>query len=145
MSWVRVFVHAVFATKNRYPYLENIDIRNKVIDHIKENAKSKSIWIDQIGGYSDHLHCLISLNRELSIKDTMRLIKGESSFWINKSNLLREKFSWQDDYWMVGVGESHLVQVRNYIINQEAHHNTNTFNQEIDLFMKKHGWEIINK
>ena len=143
MSWVRVFVHAVFSTKNRYPYLRDISVRNKLIVHIKENAKVKNIWLDSIGGYSEHMHCLISLNKDISIKDTIQLIKGESSHWINASKSLKEKFNWQDDYWMVGVSESHITQVRNYIENQNVHHIKKSFKQEIDEFMIKYGWEII--
>lgn len=79
MSWVRVYVHTVFTTKNRYPLLKNKIIRDKLMAHIHENAKHKNILIDSIGGYDDHLHCLISLSKDISIKDTMRLIKGESS------------------------------------------------------------------
>ena len=144
MSWVRVYVHAVFSTKNRYPYLRDISVRNKLIVHIKENAKVKNIWLDSIDGHSEHMHCLISLNKDISIKDTMQLIKGESSHWINASKLLKEKFNWQDDYWMVGVSEGHLNHVRNYIENQEVHHANKTFKQEIDEFMKKYGWELLN-
>ncbi|MEO5581090.1 MAG: transposase [Saprospiraceae bacterium] len=114
------------------------------MEHIKANSKGKNIWLDSIGGHSEHLHCMISLNREISIKDTMQLIKGESSHWINASKLIKEKFNWQDDYWMVGVSESHLESVRAYIENQDAHHLKNTFKQEIEEFMKKYGWEKLN-
>ena len=41
-----------------------------------------------------------------------------------------EKFAYQDDYWMVGVSESHLDFVRKYIRNQEHHHNNVTFDEE---------------
>jgi putative transposase len=111
--------------------------------HIKENAKVKNIWLDSIDGHSEHMHCLISLNKDISIKDTMQLIKGESSHWINALKLIKEKFNWQDDYWMVGVSESHITQVRNYIENQNIHHAKKSFKQEINEFMKKYGWEII--
>ena len=70
---------------------------------------------------------------------------GESSFWINQNNLTEKKFEWQDDYWAVGVSESHLEAVRGYIHKQEAHHATATFAKEIDDFMKKYGWSFIKE
>ncbi len=60
-----------------------------MIHHIIENAKLKNIFLDSIGGYDDHLHCLISLNKDITIMDTMRLLKGESSNWINKEKCLK--------------------------------------------------------
>jgi REP element-mobilizing transposase RayT len=97
-----------------------------------------------INGWTDHIHCLISLGREQSISKVAQLIKGESSNWINKNNLTKSKFIWQDDYWAVSVSESHLLSVRDYIKNQEEHHKKVTFNDEIEMFMKKYGWKIIN-
>jgi hypothetical protein len=48
MSWIRIWVHLVFSTKNREPYLSDSDLRKKVFQHIKQNAELKDIWIDQI-------------------------------------------------------------------------------------------------
>ena len=145
MSWVRIWVHLVFSTKHRYPYLNNQPLREKVFSHILENAESKSIWIDSVNGYSDHAHCLISLGREQTISNVAKLIKGESSFWINKEKLTASKFMWQDDYWAVGVSESHVKSVRNYIAGQEKHHSKVTFTDEVSDFMGKHGWVYVKK
>lgn len=143
MSWIRVWVHMVFSTKNRYPFLRPPEIRNEVFNHISENAKKKNVFLEAVGGYKEHVHCLISLNREMSISKTAQLIKGESSFWINKEKLISEHFKWQDDYWAVGVSESHVIDVKNYIANQEEHHKFKTFTEEVDEFMKKYGWKIM--
>jgi putative transposase len=85
MSFVQIWVHGVWGTKNREPVLQK-SIREKVRLHILENAKTKNIYIDCINGYTEHLHCLMTLNTELSISKQMQLIKGESSFWVNKTN-----------------------------------------------------------
>ena len=143
MSWVSVYMHMVFCTKNRTPFLDSPALRKAVFQHIKKNAEEKGIWLDCVNGYHDHAHCLISLNREQSISKVAQLLKGESSFWINQNNLTKEKFVWQDDYWVVGVSKSHVQSVRNYIHNQEQHHSKQSFRNEIDVFMNKYGWEII--
>ncbi len=143
MSWVRMWVHLVFTTKNREKIIHK-DFRNRIYDHIRQNAEDKKIWLDTINGHMEHIHCLISLDREYSISKVSQLLKGESSFWINKNKILRNKFSWQDDYWAVSVSESHLSAVRDYILHQEEHHRHKSFAEEIDEFMKKYGWEYIN-
>ena len=77
------------------------------------------------------------------MSEVAQLIKGESSNWINKSGLIKDHFNWQDDYWAVSVSESHIFSVRKYIQNQEAHHGIKSFSEEIDVFMKKYGWELV--
>jgi len=100
MSHVRIWVHVVFATKNREPLLKK-EIRGDVYKHIIENCANQGIFLKAIKGYSDHLHCMISLGKDQSIAKICQLIKGESSFWINKNSLTQKKFAWQDDYFAV--------------------------------------------
>jgi REP element-mobilizing transposase RayT len=144
MSWIRIWIHLVFSTKNREPLLIPSEKRFEIIEHIKQNAKEKGIFIDSINSQKDHVHCLISLGNEKSISEIVKLIKGESSFWINKNKITKTKFSWQDDYWAVSVSESHIESVRYYIKNQEEHHRNKSFSEEVDIFMKKYGWKYIN-
>ena len=143
MSWVRVYLHMVFSTKNRQPFLNSSELRRNVFEHIKNYAEEKGIWLDCINGYQEHAHCLISLGKEQTISKVAQLIKGESSYWINQYNLTSEKFVWQDDYWIVGVSESHLESVRKYIHNQEIHHSNQSFESEINNLMEKYGWSFI--
>ena len=145
MSWVRIYIHMVFATKNRVPYLNSHEMRKNVFQHMKQNASEKGIWLDCANGWQDHAHCLISLGKEQTISKVAQLLKGESSFWINQNNLTDPKFMWQDDYWAVGVSESRVKAVRQYIHNQETHHSKRLFTDEINDFMEKHGWSFIQE
>jgi len=151
MPFVKVYIHFVWSTKNRFPFLKTKEMRLKVWNHIRENAKEKGIFIDFINGYNDHCHSLVSLGVDQTIQKVMQLIKGESSFWINKQGLLAdlpsaeiEKFEWQDEYFAVSVSESMLDTVRNYIKNQEEHHSKKTFQEEYDEFISKYGFEKFN-
>jgi len=140
MPFVKVYIHFVWSTKNREPFLETKEIRDKVWFHIKDNAQKKGIFIDFINGYSQHCHCLVSLGIDQTIQKTIQMIKGESSFWINKEGLTKSKFEWQDEYYAVSVSESMIEKVRNYIKNQELHHNTHSYVDEIDNLISKHGF-----
>jgi putative transposase len=108
MTFVKVYIHFVWSTKNRFPYLNSRELRLRVWQHIKENANRKGIFIDFVNGYDDHCHCLVSLGTDQTIQKVMQLIKGESAFWINKNQLTSEKFEWQDEYFSVSVSESVL-------------------------------------
>ena len=142
MAYVRIWVHLVFGTKNREPYLIK-EARDQGIKHIMDNAKSKEIFIDSINGFNEHLHCLISLGREQSIAKVTNLIKGESSYWINRNEILRSKFEWADEYFAVSIGESQVDSVRLYIKTQEDHHRRKTFAEEYDEFIKEYGFRYL--
>lgn len=141
MPYIKIWIHAVWSTYNREPFL-NDDVRPKVFDHIKENAKSKGIYLDEINGHIDHVHCIISMNAEQNIATIMNLLKGESSFWINRNKLIKFNFGWQDEYFAVSVSQSQIENVRQYIRNQSEHHKKISFQQEYDDFIKKYNFEI---
>jgi putative transposase len=153
MPFIKVYIHFVWSTKNRIPFLATREIREIVWNHIRENAKEKGIHIDFINGYAEHCHCLVSLGVDQSIQKVMQLIKRESSFWINKEGILSKlsqtsaelppasaggKFQWQEEYFAVSVSESILDKVRNYIKNQEQHHSKKKFDEEYEEFITKY-------
>lgn len=140
MSFVKIWIHAVWGTKNREPLLIK-EIRKGLFQHIKENAKTKEIYIDFINGYSDHVHCLFALNADMTISKAIQLIKGESAFWANKNKLTKNKLEWSDEYFAVSVSESMIDKVRDYISNQEEHHQKKTFQQEYDEFILKYKFD----
>lgn len=141
MPFIKVWLHVVFSTKNRKPFL-NDRIRKNVFQHIRDNAKEKGIKLSLINGYVDHVHCLISLKSDQNISKIIQLIKGESPFWINKEKLCPKKFAWQEEYFVVSVGESQLERVKKYILNQEDHHRKKSFKEEYDEFIEKYGFVI---
>ncbi len=121
MSYIRVWIHAVWGTKNREHFLTR-GLRPRVFSHIRENATQKEIYIDRLNGHTDHVHCLFGLNADMTIAKMLQLIKGESAYWINKEKMALGKFEWANEYYAVSVSESVLDTVRAYIDNQEEHH-----------------------
>lgn len=88
---------------------------------------------------------LISLNDNLSIGKIAQLIKGESSHWVNRLQLTTNKFEWQDEYLVIGVGDDKLDIVRNYIAKQAEHHRKVSFEEEYNKFIERYGFEIVKK
>jgi REP element-mobilizing transposase RayT len=82
----------------------------------------------------------VSFGSEQTISKVMQLIKGESAFWINKQKLTNQYFEWQDEYFAIGVSESQIETVRNYIKNQEVHHTKKTWNDEYEVLISRHGF-----
>lgn len=129
----------MWSTKNRINLIDK-SLKHELLHHIKENSISKNIHIDFHNCVSDHIHILINLHPDQKLSDVIRLIKGESSYWVNKSKLIKNKFEWQDEYIAVSVSESIINKVRDYIKNQEEHHKKLTFMDEYNEFIKKYGF-----
>jgi REP element-mobilizing transposase RayT len=140
MPFIKLLVHAVWATKDRKPLLNKAN-KDSLCLHIRNYAAEKNIHLINVNGWLDHLHCFISLSADQNMATVMNLIKGESSFWANRNLKWTEKFGWQDDYFAVSVGESQFNAVNNYINNQEQHHKKKSFQQEYDEFIKNYHFE----
>ena len=141
MPYIKVMIHLIWSTKNREPIITSA-LKTHLLQHIKGNSRQKDIFIDALNCVADHIHILVSLGTEQTISKTVMLLKGESSFWINKQNLLKHKFEWQDEYIALSISQSGLEKVRAYIASQEEHHRKITFSEEYEKFLKAHDFEI---
>ncbi|MBI2966504.1 MAG: transposase [Bacteroidetes bacterium] len=142
MPYTKVLIHYIWSTKNR-EHLIGKELKPLLLAHIKENSIKKQIFIDSINCVSDHIHLLVSLGTEQTIAKTAMLIKGESSFWVNKQQILKTKFEWQDEYIALSVSYSAIDKVRAYILGQEEHHKKQTFSEEYEKFLTDHHFETI--
>jgi putative transposase len=143
MSQIRIWIHIIWSTKNRRKLISQT-IKPILIQHIRENAKSKDIYIDYINCVEDHIHLLISLPPDQTIGKIVQLLKGESSFWLNQQKLRVGKFEWQNDYMALSVSQSMVDKVREYIKNQEEHHRKKTFAEEYQEFVKLYKFSLVN-
>ena len=135
MSFVKIWIHAVWGTKNREPILTS-ELRDKICRHIRQNALAKGFYVDEVNGYTDHLHCLMSLRSDWSLAKQMQMVKGECAHWINKNVILQRKMEWADEYFAASVSENKLPVIRNYIRFQEEHHRKLSFEEEYAYFLK---------
>jgi len=139
MAYVKIWIHAVWSTKNRFPWLIG-DKLLRMCDHIRENAAKKGIYIDTINGFDEHIHVLMILNAGNSIAKQMQLIKGESAFWANEIRLVEETFVWAAKYFASSVSGKKVPVVRRYIENQQQHHLQQSFKDEFAHFMRSAGY-----
>lgn len=67
-----------------------------------------------INSMPDHLHLFIGFRPNQSLSDLMRLVKGESSEWINKQQFTPLAFRWQEGYGAFSYSRSHVQTVTDY-------------------------------
>jgi len=143
MPYTKVMIHFIWSTKNRSPII-TAELKPILLSHIKENSLAKGIFIDTLNCVSDHIHLFISLGTEQTIAKVAMLIKGESSYWVNKQKLIKYKFEWQDEYIALSVSEDGVDKVRKYIASQEEHHKKKTIAKEYEEFLKLNGFDKRN-
>ena len=142
-SYSQIWVHAVWATKNRRPLIHP-KIERELFDFMKEELKKMGCMVSIVNGMPDHVHCLFGINPQKSITDIIKQIKGSSSYFVNKNNLIPEKFIWQRGFGVFGVSHSAVDNVYYYIRNQKQHHLKRTFESEYLKFMELHGFDNVD-
>lgn len=128
-TYTQLFIHCVFAVKYRAAVIrpEWEDRLHKYIAGIVQHNGHKLLAINFV---TDHLHLLVGLTPKQSISDMMRLVKGDSSEFINKEQLTKQKFHWQEGYGAFSHSRSQIDDVIKYILNQKEHHKKKTFREE---------------
>lgn len=140
-SKVKIWVHLVWGTYNHQKIITK-ELGKKLFNHFISKAKEEKIHIEKLHIRPEHVHMLIELPSTKPIDTVVRLIKGESSFWVNDNKLMSVKFKWQRGYGAFSVSASQLNIVKKYIANQDEHHRVKTFEEEYDDWQKKYG--ILN-
>jgi len=91
-----------------------------------------------VNGPKDHVHLLFVLPAALSLSEMMDKVKANSSKVANE-RWPAVGFAWQIGYAGFSVSPSKIEEVRNYILNQEAHHRKLTYEEEVAALLKRHG------
>jgi putative transposase len=129
--------HLVFSTKNRQPLID-AEIQSRLYEYIGGILRAEKSVLLAAGGTPDHIHLLVSLSRELSIAETLRIVKANSSKWLHGTFPDRQKFAWQAGYGAFSVSFSNIPDVKKYIAGQAEHHRVRTFQEEFREFLRRH-------
>jgi REP element-mobilizing transposase RayT len=141
-SLVQIYLHLVFSTKNREPFLRNDDLREQLHAYqvgICQNLGCPSL---QIGGVEDHVHILCRFGKSIEVQDFLRDLKRDSSKWVKTQEAGSSDFHWQGGYGAFSISPSHVDPLKKYIINQKEHHRHETYQDEYRRLCKKYGLDI---
>jgi REP element-mobilizing transposase RayT len=139
-SFGALYFHLIFSTKNRLPLISP-DIQPRLYEYIGGILSHRKCALRAAGGIADHIHLLVSLNRDNCISDTLRDIKSLSSAWIHDTFPRSHDFAWQAGYAAFTVSYSNLDSVRAYLAGQAEHHRIKTFQEEYIEFLQRHDIE----
>src|SRR5262245_31169251 len=118
--------HVVFSTKQRAKLIAK-DIQERLWQYLTGICRNIDLVMVAVGGVEDHIHILFHLPPRCALSDAVRLLKTNSSRWMNDH---RRGFAWQEGYGSFSVSVSNLAKVVSYIHNQEIHHRKMSFEEE---------------
>jgi REP element-mobilizing transposase RayT len=135
-TYTQINIHAIFSIKGR----ENIITRNfreDLFKYISGILNQNNQYSLAVNGYKDHVHLFFELHPTKALADIIRIVKTNSSKWINENSFVKGKFSWQEGYGAFSYARSQRDDVIKYIMNQEKHHEKRTFREEYYDLLKK--------
>lgn len=125
-SLVKQYIHLVFSTKRREDTLPKQHL-SEIHSYVAGVLNDKQCPAISVGGTTNHIHILYEQNRTMSVSETVRTVKANSSKWINENF---NKFAWQNGYGAFSISRGHIGAVVNYINNQEFHHKQVAYEDE---------------
>jgi len=140
-SLAQVYLHLIWSTKNRYPFLKDEGLRQEMHAYLAGACKKMGCRPLKVGGIEDHVHIACQLSRQISIADLVRGLKKESSKWAKGRDVSLDNFYWQEGYGAFAVSPSHLGALQEYVANQVKHHQQTDFKSEFLRLLKKYDVE----
>ena len=135
-TFSNLLVHVIFSTKDRVASIRpewRADLHAYLGGIVREIGGTASA----INGTADHVHLLVSMPGKIAVAELVRVLKANSSRWVNREGKVKTGFAWQTGYAAYSVSQSNASAVARYIEAQENHHRRVSFQEEYLEFLKK--------
>jgi putative transposase len=113
-SFSSLHTHIIFSTKLRQPFLAS-DLTERLYPYMGGLVRNRKSTLVRIGGFTDHVHILVRLARDVSVSELVGAVKSNSSVWVHETFSERRSFSWQQGYAAFAVSLSGVDDVVKYI------------------------------
>ena len=138
-SLAQVYLHIVFSTKDRQPFLRDHALRDRTHAYLAGACMNLQAPSLKVGGVEDHVHLLCRLSKTLSIATLIQGLKRESSKWVKQQTRDVRAFYWQSGYGAFSISPSHVDALVEYIERQEEHHRRESFQDEFRRICARYG------
>ena len=128
----------MFSTKQRRPFITP-ELLPRLCQYLGGMIKTQGGQPVEINGPEDHIHIVASLSPKVSISDSLRDLKANSTNWVHESCSDLQDFYWQEGYSAFSVSPSVLPKVVRYVRGQQAHHKKVSFEDELKWLLDSHG------
>jgi len=136
-TYTKLIYHIIFSTKDRESLITP-GLREKLYPYIGGIVRGQEGMLQAIGGMPDQIHLVVRIKPDVSVSEIVRLVKANSSKWVNEQAGSAGRFGWQSGYGAFSVSFSQLTAVCEYVERQEEHHRKKTFQDEYQDYLKRH-------
>ena len=98
-----------------------------------------------MNGIEDHIHIVTSLHASVVLATLVKDIKLGSSSFVKEKALFQDFSGWQDGYAAFTYAMDAKDNLIEYVKNQEEHHTSKTFREELINLLREHGVEFDEK
>jgi putative transposase len=125
-TFSQIYIQTVFAVSERQSLIQP-DFKEELYKYITGMVRNHGQKLIAINGMPDHVHVLIGLRPAMALADLVKVVKADSTNFVNKRRFVHGRFSWQEGYGAFSYGHSQLDRIIRYIQNQEKHHERHSF------------------
>jgi putative transposase len=140
-TYTQSLYQIVFSTKNRQRSLL-AEHRTILFKDIWGILNKKRCHLYRINGVEDHLHIVTHIHPSMALSSLVKDIKLGSSTFIKDQRIFPDFNGWQDGYGAFTYSFKEKDGLIEYVHNQEAHHKTVTYRDELIQLLKEHGIEF---
>jgi putative transposase len=135
-TFTQIRIQLIFAVKGRDKLIPK-QHKNQVEKYISGVIQKRNHKVLAIFCMPDHLHILIRWHPAQSMSKLVEETKKASRIFIKEQSWMPFDFEWQRGYGAFSYSKSQTDAVVKYILDQEEHHRTRTFQEEyIDILTK---------
>jgi putative transposase len=129
-SLTQIYLHLVFSTKLRSPYLVEDGFRQRLFEYAGKTCGELGCPVLKVGGAEDHIHVLCRLGKVISVADLVRDLKRATSRWAKETTGGVISFAWQNGYGAFSISPMHVEALVEYIADQWKHHHPGETHQD---------------
>jgi putative transposase len=137
-AYCNLLYHLVFSTKDRRPLIDP-KTKLRLREYTRGIVREEEGELLELDGVADHVHLLVRLHPTRAVADALRIIKANSSKWLNETSRRGPKFAWQEGYAAFTVSQSQVPRLLAYIRGQEKHHRRIDFRSELVALLRRSG------
>lgn len=140
-TYTQILYQIVYSTKYRNKTLDKCN-RDELYSYMWGILKNKNCFVYKIGGIEDHIHIITHIHPSIALASLVKDLKTSSSDYIKKNNLFDNFSGWQSGYGAFTYSQEAKENLIRYVNNQEIHHRTITFKEEIIDSLNEHHIEF---
>ena len=137
-TFSQLLYQIVFGSKDYNPFISS-ENENVLYAYIAGILKNKNCHSYIVGGSPNHIHIISHIHPTLAPAYLIKDIKMASHEMMKEDRKLFSRFGgWQVGYGLFSYHISSKENLIRYVVNQNAHHKTITYKEELISLLKEH-------